>query len=66
MCKKLYLLVGSQEGQPETSQSAREIARQTEVSHSSVWHIINMDLNLKTCQKFQVNFGALSLSSYLK
>jgi len=47
-------LVCSQEGQPGTSKSPREIARETGVSHTSVRRIIKKDLNLKTFRRREV------------
>ena len=44
-------LVCSQEGQPGTSKSPREIARETGMSHSSVRRIVKKDLNLKTFRR---------------
>jgi len=39
-------LICSQEGQPETSNSLREMARETGISHSSVVKIAKNDLQL--------------------
>jgi len=47
-------LVCSQEGQPETSKSPTEIARETGMSHSSVRRIVKKDLNLKTFRRREV------------
>jgi len=43
-------LICSQEGQPGTSKSPREISRETGISRSSVQRIAKRDLKLKVCQ----------------
>lgn len=48
-------LICSQEGQPGTSKSPREIARQTGISYSSVRRIVKRDLHLKTFRRRQVH-----------
>ena len=47
-------LVCSQEGQPGTSKSPREIARETGISRSSVRRIVKKDLHLKTFRRRNV------------
>jgi len=47
-------LICSQEGQPGTSKSPREIARETGISHSSVRRIVKKDLHLKTFRRREV------------
>ena len=47
-------MICSQEGQPGTSKSPREIARETGISHSSVRRIVKKDLHLKTFRRREV------------
>lgn len=47
-------LVCSQEGQPGTSKSPREIARETGLSRSSIQRIVKNDLHLKTFRRREV------------
>ena len=44
-------LIGSQEGEPSTSKSPREIERETGISRSSVRRIAKRDLKLKTFRR---------------
>ena len=44
-------LVLSQEAAPKTHKSTRQIARETGIHHSSVYHIVRQDLQLKCLKK---------------
>ena len=50
----LKTLICSQEGQPSTSKSPREIERETGISRSPVRRIAKRDLKLKTFRRHQV------------
>src|ERR1043165_9602570 len=47
-------LVLSQEDQPSTHRSTRQIARETGIAGTSVWRIIHKDLRLTCCKKKRV------------
>ena len=47
-------MICSQEGQPGTNKSPREIARETGISHSSVRRTVKKDLHLKTFRRREV------------
>ena len=47
-------MICSQEGQPGTNKSSREIARETGISHSSVRRIVKKDLHFKTFRQREV------------
>jgi len=57
-------LICSQEGQPGTSKSPREISRETGISHSSVVRIAKNDLQLKVFRRREVQ--SLTASDKLK